>query len=364
MPVLRIIVFVLGLSLSLVTITSGIRTFVLPRSSRDVVTAFVFRSLRTIFDFSLRRTEDFKTRDRVMAFYAPVSLLALLPTWLALVLVGFTAMFWGSGVESWAEAFRISGSSLLTLGYSKGDALFQTVLEFSEATIGLLLVALLIAYLPTMYSAFSRRENAVILLEVRAGNPPTAVEMLARYHRIHGLNRLEEAWRQWEVWFAEIEESHTSLAALVFFRSSKPNQSWVTAAGAILDAASFTLAAVDIPWNPPAALCIRSGFLALRSISDFFQISYNPDPHYPDDAISISREDFDLACNVLASGGVPIKKDREQAWEDFAGWRVNYDVPLLALCKLTMAPPAPWSSGGSIEDSVYQVFAQPQAVED
>jgi hypothetical protein len=273
-------------------------------------------------------------------------------------------MFWGSGVETWQEAFRISGSSLLTLGYAKGDSLFHTVLEFSEATIGLLLVALLIAYLPTMYNAFSRRESAVTLLEVRAGSPPTAVEMIARYHRIHGLNRLEEAWRAWEVWFAEIEESHTSLAALVFFRSPKPEQSWITSAGAILDAAALTLAAVNIEWNPQAALCIRSGFLALRSISNFFQVNYNPNPHFPDDEISVSREEFDLACDLLAEEGVPIRANRDQAWQDFAGWRVNYDVPLLALCKITMAPPAPWSSGGSIAEISFIRPQPPEPVEE
>jgi hypothetical protein len=350
MILLRILIFTLGLLLNFITLVSAIRTFVLPRSAWDIVTVVVFRTLRRIFDFSLSWTDDYLIRDRFMAFFAPVGLLLLLPTWLTLVVIGYTGMFWASGVESWEEAFRVSGSSLLTLGYARGDMLFHTVLEFSEATIGLLLVALLIAYLPTMYSAFSRRENAVILLEVRAGNPPTAVEMIARYSRIHGLGRLEEAWRQWEVWFAEIEESHTSLAALVFFRSSKPGQSWITSAGAILDAAALTLSVVDINWSPQAALCIRSGFLALRSITNFFRVPYNPDPQYPEDPISVSREEFDIACLMLAAEGVPLKEDREQAWSDFAGWRVNYDMPLLALCEITMAPPAPWSSGGSIDE--------------
>lgn len=353
MQIIRIIAFVLGLTLVLVALTSAIRTFILPRSARDAVTGVVFRILRVFFDFVLRWTDRYDLKDRIMAFYAPVSLLLLLPTWLALVCIGYGAMFWGSGVNGWGEAFRISGSSLLTLGYASGYTRFHTIMEFSEATLGLILVALLVAYLPTMYSAFSRRESAVTLLEVRAGNPPTAVEMMVRYQRIHGLRRLDETWRSWEVWFAEIEESHTSLAALVFFRSPKPNQSWITSAGAVLDAAALSLAAVDIEWNPQAALCIRSGFLALRSISNFFQIPYNPDPHFPEDEISIPREEFDLACDLLAEAGVPIKADREQAWVDFAGWRVNYDVPLLALCKMTMAPPAPWSSGGSISEVQY-----------
>ena len=91
--------------------------------------------------------------------------------------------------------------------------------------IGLILVALLIAYLPTMYSAFSRREQAVNMLEVRAGSPPSASEMLMRFNRIHGLDKLADYWKIWEAWFADVEESHTTLPALVFFRSPRPENS-------------------------------------------------------------------------------------------------------------------------------------------
>ena len=88
--------------------------------------------------------------------------------------------------------------------------------------------------------AFRAREALVSLLEVRAGDPPSAREMILRYYRIHGLNRLSEEWQQWERWFADIQESHTFLAALVFFRSPDPKHSWVTAAGAVLDTASIS----------------------------------------------------------------------------------------------------------------------------
>jgi hypothetical protein len=129
----------------------------------------------------------------------------------------------------------------------------------------------------------------------------------------------------------------------VFFRSPRPDRSWVTATGAVLDAAALARSALDIPADPRADLCIRAGFLMLRSIADFFRFPYHPDPHYPAQPISISRAEFEAACAELAEQGVPLKGDRDQAWQDFAGWRVNYDETLLALARFTMAPPSPWT---------------------
>jgi hypothetical protein len=85
--------------------------------------------------------------------------------------------------------------------------------------------------------------------------------MLLRFHRI---GQLEEITETWETWFADLEESHTTLAPLVFFRSSNPEQSWVTASGAILDAAALYLSCLDLPPSPEAMLCIRAGYLSLR----------------------------------------------------------------------------------------------------
>ena len=344
MLIIRISVFGLGVLIATGTLVSAIRTFVLPRSAPDQITRIVFVAMRRLFELRLRRARTYAERDQALALYAPFSLLALPPTWLALVLLGYMGMFWALGVPSWREAFRISGSSLLTLGIASREDLLQTLLMFSEAAIGLILVALLIAYLPTMYAAFSQREALVTLLEVRAGSPPSAVEMIQRYQRIHGLDRLGDLWAAWEVWFAQLEESHSSLPALAFFRSPQPDHSWVTASGAVMDAAALLTAAVDVPLDPRAMLCIRAGYLALRRISDFFGIQHNPDPHYPAEPISVTREEFNAACEDLAAQGVPLKADRDQAWRDFAGWRVNYDRVLIALCAITTAPTAPWSS--------------------
>jgi len=207
---------------------------------------------------------------------------------------------------------------------------------------------MLISYLPSMYQSFQRREAAVAALDIRASTPPTATAMLVRSSIISGWDRLEELWRDWETWFVDITETHTSLPALVFFRSPHWEHSWVTASGAVLDGASLLASTVDRPRSPDAELCIRAGYVALRRIADFFDIRHNPDPHWPEESISIDRREFDQVCRELADAGVPLKADLEQAWRDFAGWRVNYDRVLLALAALTMAPYAPWSSDRSM----------------
>jgi hypothetical protein len=347
MVLVHLAVFILGLYIVVTTLASAIRSFVLPRSAPDQISRAVFLTMRRIFGFRMRGKESYYERDAIMALYAPVSILSLLVFWMASVLFGFMLMFWAVGVPTWEQAFFESGSSLLTLGLAAVEGLPQQALAFVEALIGLILIALLIAYLPTMYQAFARREANVTMLEVRAGSPPSAVEALARSYRIGRLSDLSSLWVTWEVWFAELEESHTSLAPLIFFRSPRPDHHWVTAAGAILDMAAMVNAVVDVPHDPQADLCIRAGYIALRHISDFFGIPYNRNAS-PDDPISITREEFDEACAMLAAQGVPLKSDREQAWRDFAGWRVNYDTVLVALAGLTMAPVAPWSSDRSI----------------
>ena len=341
---LHILVFILGLLTVILTLSSAVSTTVLPRAARSQLNRIVWGVLRRLFNSILHLAQSYPRRDGIMAYYAPISLMLMVPTWYVLVCLGYAAMYWALGVGDIFAVFRLSGSSVLTLGFEAPQTLLLTALIFSEAMIGLILVALLIAYLPTMYSAFSRREQVVNMLEVRAGSPPSALEMLLRFNRNQGLEKLADYWKVWEAWFADIEEGHTTLPALIFFRSPRAETCWVTAAGAVLDAAAITLSTIEIPYEISAALCIRAGFIAFGRIADYFDIPTPQDPHYPSTPICIERHEYEEVVDQLAKAGLPIKADREQAWKDFAGWRVNYDRSLILLCGLVMAPHASWSS--------------------
>ncbi len=342
----RVVIFLFGLFIIIGTCVSAIKTFVVPRGISSPVTKYVFQVVGFLFRLRVR-SKSYEERDRTMAFFAPVTLVLMPVVLLTLILIGYMMLYWAIEPRPLYPIFEISGSSLLTLGSEEVETAASKILEFTEATIGLILIALLIAYLPTMYSAFSARETAVSMWDARAGSPPTVTEMVSRSYRTQELDNLRDEWISWEIWFAQLEESHTSLAPLAFFRSPVPNRHWVTACGNVLDCAAFILTAVDVPFQPKAAFCLRSGFLALRQIADYFGIEYKREPR-KDDPISISRYEFDEVYDDLASQGVPMNPDRESAWENFHGWRVNYDTVILRLADMTMAPYAPWISDRSV----------------
>lgn len=237
MSLIHILAAVAGLWLAGFTVLAAIRTVVLPRAVSTIITRTVFVTVRWLFGPLTHAARTYETRDRVLALYAPVSLVLLPLVWMALVLIGFAGLFWAAGYGSMVDSFAASGSSVTTLGSTIVEGTAHRLLSYAEAGIGLLLIALLITFLPTLYADFSRRETQVSLLEVRAGSPPTAVELLQRAQRIRGLSQLGEVFGEWETWFAELEQSHTAFPTLTFFRSTQPERSWITAAGTVLDAA-------------------------------------------------------------------------------------------------------------------------------
>src|SRR5689334_16933141 len=136
---LRILAFLAGLAIVLGTLYSTVRVFVVPRSENDKIARLVFTAMRKVFDGLMAPSQLFSRRDHIMAFFAPVSLLVLAAVWLLLVCIGYTTMFWSLGAHTLWEAVSLSGSSLLTLGFTPVHGVPQTLLAFSEAALGLML---------------------------------------------------------------------------------------------------------------------------------------------------------------------------------------------------------------------------------
>ena len=316
------------------------------RTLNRIVMQPLARLMRTV----ARMGNSFSWRDRVMALYGPFAMLALVFVWLVLVRCRLHGDVLGDRAEGWADAFHESGSSLLTLGFAPIDGTFLRALSFLEATLGLGLLALLITYLPTLYSSFQRRERQVALLEVRAGTPASALVMLTGPIGSVGWIALGISSRTGR------DGSSTSRRATPRSRSSPssgPHNPIAT--GWWLPERCSTLPRWPSRWSmapaqPQAQLADQGRLRGVPADRRILRRRLRPEPaagrpdqHHP------GR----VRCRVPANSdaaGVPLKADRDQAWLDFAGWRVNYDTVLLALAELTMAPYAPWTSDRSVPD--------------
>ena len=343
----RVVVALVGAAIVVSVGRQAIRTFVVPRAAYVWLSRLVFIWMRRLFHGVVRlrgARQDRERRDAIMAHWAPLSLVLLPVVWLALALIGYAAIFWAVDQHGVEAAVEISGSSLLTLGFAAPGGFGPDLIAFSEAVVGVALLALVIAYLPTIYGAYSRREIVVRMLDARAGSPPGAVQLIKLHHRYGGLARLDEKWGEWEQWIVDVGETHLTHPVLPFFRSATPDHSWVTAAAALLDASNLRLAAIAVPGggNADAWMYLRAATNVVRDIACFFQIGIEHDGDH-----LLPQAELDAALDELAEAGVPLDADRAAIWDRFSTRRAQYEPAVIGLASLTDAAPAPWSSDRS-----------------
>src|SRR6266699_6605592 len=267
MIVLQIIVFLLGLGIALSTLFSAIKQTVLPGRKKVRLTRAVFRNTFRLFRFVAARMPSKEARDAIIAFYAPLSVMLLPLTWAILLIIGFTMMFWGVSEPSLGMALSLSGAAITTEGFLAPQGGAQTTVYIMGGVIGLGIVGLLITFLPTVYSIYSQREEVVTRVAFRFGSPPSGVKVLAQAYRLGLAQELDQFWRTWEDWFTDLAETHISNSEVIFYRSSQPGTSWITTAGAILDASALYSSTVDrgdVPW---LNLCFQVGSRTLSDIA-------------------------------------------------------------------------------------------------
>jgi hypothetical protein len=351
MVILQIIIFVLGLLIALGTLFSAIKQTVLPGRKKVRLSRAVFRTTFRLFRVVLVRIPSEQARDALLAFYAPMSVMLLPLTWVILLMLGFTMMFWGVSEPSLGNAITLSGAAITTEGFlaPKGGA--QITLYIIGGIIGLGIVGLLITFLPTVYSIYSQREQVVTRVAFRFGAPPSGVKVLAEAYRLGLSQGLDEFWHTWEEWFTDMAETHLSNSEVIFYRSSQPGTSWITTAGALLDACSLFSSTVDrqdVPW---VQLCYQAGCRTLSDIATDVGIPFGS-ALASDAAIFVSRAEYDAACEQLSNAGVPLTTHREESWRAFASMRSQYEFALIALANFLYAPEALWSSDRKLEVAV------------
>jgi hypothetical protein len=334
--------FALGLVIVVVTFSSVVGTIVLPKGVHSRISYTVWRAIERPFMAAAARMRRYEAKDRLLGLLGPVSLLALLGAWLLLFLLGYALVLLPLTGDGFTTALRLSGSSLFTLGLAASPRQGATLVTFVAAATGLVVVALQVGYLPTIYGAYNRRETVVNMLESRAGEPAWGVELLAREHLIGGLDSLGPFFTDWERWAADLTESHVNYPWLLSFRSPYPLRSWVVSHLAVLDAAALYLALVPSQAPSAARHCLRTGFLGLRALAGVYRVELPDDPR-PDAPIVLTYEEFSDGLDRLEAVGFPMEQSREETWRHFRGWRVNYEAAAYLLADRLVAVPAPWS---------------------
>jgi hypothetical protein len=191
-------------------------------------------------------------RERVLSIFGPLSMMMLFALWALGLILAFALLQWAT--QRWlgfhstlGDQTYLSGLTFFTLGYDEivpRGGLGRT-LAVMEAGVGFGLIAVVIGYLPVLYQLFSRREAHVIQLDARAGSPPSASELLRRHAESSGLDKVDELLRAWEIWGAELLESHLSYPMLAYYRSQHDDQSWLAALAAVMDTCALILVGVE-----------------------------------------------------------------------------------------------------------------------
>jgi hypothetical protein len=315
-------------------------TLLIPRGRVGFIKVIDWLVVR-VYTAALRPVRSWERRDALLASQPAATLGVLLVSWLAGFVAGFGLLLWLPG-GSFPAAMREAGSSLFTLGFADRSAAAPSVIDFLAAASGLVVVALQIAYLPTMYAAYNRRETEVTLLRPRAGSPAWGPELLARAQIVRSLDQLTALYQGWERWAADVAESHASYPVLLRFRSPEPHSSWVISQLAVLDAAALHIAACPASAPYEARLCLQMGFTGLRQLARTLRIPIAEDPR-PDDPVRLTWEEFLQGWERLISVGFPVERTAEEAWPHFRGWRVNYEAATYLLASTLDVVPARWS---------------------
>ena len=343
-----IAVGLIGLALIIVVLWDVFETIVLPRrvTRRFRLTRFFYQSIWAPWSTIAGRLRKSKRREVFLSVFGPLSLLGLLVLWAVTLVFGFASLHWAFGshinlVNGHAGFFSdlyYSGTTFFTLGLGDLSPISSAARAITviEASLGFGLLALVIGYFPVLYQAFSRREVNISMLDARAGTPPTAAELLRRHQEAQSLDSLDQFLRDWEMWAADLMESHLSYPVLCFFRSQHDNQSWLAALNTVLDACSLVMVGIDgIPkWQ--AQLTFKMARHAMVDISQIFNTS--PVKH---DSARLPRKDLEALRLILSECGVDLRNEAgdENTLDEL---RAMYEPYTHVLSRYLMMPLPGW----------------------
>ncbi len=348
---MRLLAVIFGMVLIVLVAQDAFETIVLPRRvTRRIRLARLFYRLTQIGWKSIGHLIQSNTRrESYLGYLGPLSLLALFVFWAALFVLGFGLLLWGLALPlnapektiSFITYLYLSGTTFFTLGLGDVTPLpgVARLLVVIEVALGFGFLALVISYVPIIYQAFSRRELRISLLDARAGSPPTAAEVLRRNHAGRNVEELRMLLHDWEVWCADILESHLSYSVLAFYRSQHDQQSWVGALTVILDTCALILTGIE---NIPDEAARFTFAMARHAVVDLAQVL---DTSPTTGVNRLSSTEFAQLQDMLANSGIRLKEGTATE-QKLAELREAYEPFVSALANRMLVSLPPWIPPG------------------
>ena len=344
---MRVLALIAGFVLLAVVLLDAFQSIILPRRpvGRFRITRIFFMSTWNPWKLLARGIRSHRQRDQFYSTFGPLSLLLLFFVWGALLTLGFGLVFFGlrmpfrdpllASSGHWPRlrsCLYFSGTTLFTLGMGDVAPLSQVarLLTVIEAGTGLGFIALVIGYVPVLYTAFSQREVLVALLDARAGSPPTAAELLLRHNFPGGTKILGALLAEWEHWCAQMLETHISYPILCYYRSQHDNQSWLSALTAVLDTCALLITMLEGGETRQAQLTFAIGRHTLVDLVHVFNREVEERRLRENPATRLDSQQLDRLCEALEHTGFSPCSDFESR-DRLAALRNLYEPSAQAL---------------------------------
>jgi hypothetical protein len=345
---MRIFAAIFGIVVILLVAQDTFETIVLPRRViRQIrITRLYFRVTWTVWKSLGRLMRSVARRESYLSYFGPLSLLGLFVFWAVLFVFAFGLLLWGLALPlnapektiSFLTYLYLSGTTFFTLGLGDVTPVPGVVrlLVVGEVALGFAFLALVISYVPVIYQAFSRRELRISLLDARAGSPASAAEILRRNHAGKHIEELRIILHDWELWCADILESHLSYPVLAYYRSQHDQQSWLEALTTILDTCALILTGIEGLPAEPARFTFA---IARHAVVDLAQV-FNTPP-ITTGGNRLSPAEFARLRDVLAASGILLNEELATE-QKLAELRATYEPFVSSLARFLLVSLPPW----------------------
>lgn len=325
-----------GAGIVLVVWHSVIVTIILPRRSPNWLTYSAWLAIFWLIVPVARLITNVRSRDALLAYLAPMTVVALLSFWLIGLVVGFACLFSAFAAVDAPRAFDLAGSSIFTLGFASGGGGWSRALLYAASGSGIFVVALLVGFLPAVYAAYSAREALVTQLAMRCSEDGAiSGPLILAYHPLpRAASLLSDLYTAWEFSAASIIESHTNYPWLVVFRSPRATESWLTCMLAVLDSIGILEAAAPNELPASAEHCKYACTMALVVLADLVRPKTLSMP-------TNGRLDELAFASGLRRAVLP-ECDVETVWRSFRHQRKSYEPAALELGAFLLRPDDGW----------------------